>query len=127
MSDIRPIKDLTRCGDEESFDGGKNCKRPCPSINHILFMDDTMVFCKANVEEGRVLKNILRDYEMASGLKVNVEKSSVSFESQVSSSSRGHIGHVLGMCEVQDQGKYLGLPSHIGRSKKYFQLPCSEG
>ncbi|GAA0141176.1 hypothetical protein LIER_02380 [Lithospermum erythrorhizon] len=31
---------------------------------------------------------------------------------------RNRVGAVLGMREVADQGKYLGLPSHIGRSKR---------
>ncbi|GAA0184226.1 hypothetical protein LIER_31514 [Lithospermum erythrorhizon] len=61
---------------------------------------------------------ILQDYETTSGQKVNVGKSLVSFEPQVTPAIRAQIVCTLKMREVCDQRKYLGLPSYIGRSKK---------
>ncbi|GAA0168567.1 hypothetical protein LIER_23254 [Lithospermum erythrorhizon] len=61
---------------------------------------------------------ILGDYELASGQKINLSKSSVSFEKSSSVESHQKVLPVLGMREVVDQGKYLGLPLHIGWSKR---------
>ncbi|GAA0159884.1 hypothetical protein LIER_16564 [Lithospermum erythrorhizon] len=97
---------------------GVNIARECPSVSHILFSYDTILFCRATEEEGYELMRILQDYETASGQKVNVRKSSVSFEPQFTSAIRAQIVRTLKMREVRDQGKYLGLPSYIGRSKK---------
>ncbi|GAA0170367.1 hypothetical protein LIER_40942 [Lithospermum erythrorhizon] len=97
---------------------GIKIARDCPSINHILFVDDTLVFCKATVEEGKEIKWILEDYEVALGQKVNMGKCSINFEPRTSPEVRVQVLQVLGMREVSDQGKYLGLPSHIGRRKK---------
>ncbi|GAA0152536.1 hypothetical protein LIER_10991 [Lithospermum erythrorhizon] len=82
-----------------------------PQINHILFADDTMLFCKASVSESTGVMQILRDYERASGQKVNVNKCSVIFEARTPEGLRQRIQQVMGMREVKDQGKYLGLPS----------------
>ncbi|GAA0149553.1 hypothetical protein LIER_36951 [Lithospermum erythrorhizon] len=63
---------------------------------------------------------ILTDYEKASGQKINVSKCSITFSSKVSGEMRQNILAGLCMNEVRDQAKYLGLPSHIGRTKKEF-------
>ncbi|GAA0144627.1 hypothetical protein LIER_05023 [Lithospermum erythrorhizon] len=92
--------------------------RHCPSVSHILFADDSMIFCRATEEEGRELMKILEMYEVASGQRVNVGRSSINFEPQVIPEVREHLVRIIGIREVQDQGKYLGLPSYIGRTKK---------
>ncbi|GAA0163216.1 hypothetical protein LIER_19133 [Lithospermum erythrorhizon] len=61
---------------------------------------------------------ILGDYELASLQKVNIEKCSVSFEGRTTREVRTNVLAILKTVEVEDQGKYLGLPSHIGRTKK---------
>ncbi|GAA0159111.1 hypothetical protein LIER_38794 [Lithospermum erythrorhizon] len=88
-----------------------------PSVSYILFADDIFVFCRATVKEVEVVMQNLEDYELASGQKVNVEKSSVSFECRMVGDTKEAVMRILRMKEVQDQGKYLGLPSHIGRTK----------
>ncbi|GAA0158175.1 hypothetical protein LIER_15270 [Lithospermum erythrorhizon] len=61
---------------------------------------------------------ILQDYETASGQKVNLGKCSVSFSPRVPGTLQRCILMGLGMREVNDQRKYLGLPSQVGRTKK---------
>ncbi|GAA0174440.1 hypothetical protein LIER_27830 [Lithospermum erythrorhizon] len=105
-------------GAHQKLLNGIKIARDRPSINHILFANDTMIFCRAKVEEGQELMAIHRDYETASGQKINVGKSFVCLDPEVQGMRRRSIASVLGMREVQDQGKYLGLPSYIGRTKK---------
>ena len=55
-----------------------------PEVNHLLFADDSLLFSLANPKAGRKLKQILNLYEMVSGEAVNLNKSSITFGSKVS-------------------------------------------
>ena len=44
-------------------------------INHLLFVDDTLIFCKASKDEMTHLCWLLMWFEAISGLKINMEKS----------------------------------------------------
>jgi len=45
--------------------------RGSPSITHLLFADDSFLFCKATISEVTTLKNILDTYETASSQAIN--------------------------------------------------------
>ncbi|GAA0144865.1 hypothetical protein LIER_36028 [Lithospermum erythrorhizon] len=109
---------MLRAAEERGALSGIRISRESPSISHILFADDTMIFSKAGVTEGEEVTRILREYELASGQMININKCSVSFSPHTSTQLRGEILSSSGMREVRDQGKYLGLPSQIGHSKK---------
>lgn len=42
-----------------------------PNITHLQFVDDTLVFCKVNLEEVQTVKLLLNEFEVVSGLKIN--------------------------------------------------------
>ena len=46
-------------------------------VSHLLFADDTLIFCKDNEEQMAYLRWTLMWFEAASGLKINMEKSSI--------------------------------------------------
>ena len=46
-------------------------------ITHLLFADDTLVFCGASKDQMMYLKWILLLFEALSGLQINLEKSSI--------------------------------------------------
>lgn len=54
-----------------------------PTISHLLFTDDSIIFLKANAEEVLTIKNILKVYELTSGQMVNFDKTTVSFSKGV--------------------------------------------
>jgi hypothetical protein len=46
-------------------------------VNHLLFADDTLIFCGAQEEQIRHLRCIFLCFEAASGLRINLEKSEI--------------------------------------------------
>ena len=48
-----------------------------PKLTHLLFADDSLLFCKANLEECGKVMQILSTYEEASSQKPNKDKSAV--------------------------------------------------
>ena len=43
--------------------------------SHLLFVDDTLIFCVANIDQILILRMVLIWFEAVSGLKVNLDKS----------------------------------------------------
>ncbi|KAK9932943.1 hypothetical protein M0R45_020162 [Rubus argutus] len=63
------------------------------------------------------IKHILDVYARASGQHVNLHKSSVVFSASVLLSSQQSMAQLLGVEQVSHHDRYLGLPTHVGRSK----------
>lgn len=99
------------------FQGLKISKKG-PVVTHLLFADDSLVFCKATVQQASLLRQIIAKYGAGSGQEVNLDKSSVLFSKNITSESKEGIWAVLQGIKVQEKAKYLGLPLVIGRSKK---------
>ncbi|XP_031120805.1 uncharacterized protein LOC116024042 [Ipomoea triloba] len=83
-----------------------------------FFADDSLLFFKANVHEAGAIKRCLSDYEAMSGQAVNFGKSSVCFSRNTSMADREEVVAVLGVSQAPNFGKYLGLPSFVGRNKR---------
>ena len=96
---------------------GVSICRSAPSISHLLFADDSLVFCQAKQEEVQMTSDVLDLYAMASGQCINFEKSYVYFSSNTSRVQKDSIKNVLRVREVEKFESYLGLPTLIGRSK----------
>lgn len=97
---------------------GIKAARYSPSVNHLLFADDSLVFCEANSDDARTVSNILKQYEAASGQKVNTEKSGTLFSPNMDEQVRNSISNILGIVQVFSCEKYLGLPLYVGKEKK---------
>lgn len=89
-----------------------------PTITHLLFADDNFLFFRANCVETMVVKTLLNDYESLSGQSVNFQKSGIFFSSNVRQDKRTELSEILGVSNNLQDGKYLGLPSLVGRSKR---------
>ncbi|CAL9214573.1 unnamed protein product [Arabidopsis halleri] len=89
-----------------------------PRLNHLLFADDTMFFCKSDPEDCLTFMTILEKYELASGQMINPQKSAITFSAKTSSEVRTRVKEQLGIEKEGGLGKYLGLPELFGRKKK---------
>lgn len=88
-----------------------------PLISHLLFADDSLIFCKAEERELVNLKNLLHTYKLASGESINFTKSAILFSKRVNKDRGSFLSSILGVPLVEDFGKYLGVPSVFSRSK----------
>ncbi|KAL8121049.1 hypothetical protein AgCh_017989 [Apium graveolens] len=64
------------------------------------------------------VREILQKYELHSGQAINFQKSGIYFSSNVRLDKQGELKDLLGVHSDLSTGRYLGLPSLIGRSKK---------
>lgn len=88
-----------------------------PLISHLLFADDSLIFCRANEQELVVLKIILKIYESASGESINFSKSALLISNNVNKDRKLFLSSILGVKNVSDLGRYLGVPSAFSRNK----------
>lgn len=58
---------------QKSITGVHLC-RSAPRLNHLLFSNDSLLFCKANMVENYAIHNILKLYEQASRQQINRSK-----------------------------------------------------
>lgn len=91
--------------------------RGTPQVNHMLFADDSVAFCKADIHTSNNLQTLPSNYEKVSGQKINMSKTSMVFSSNVSSKVQSQIFQMWGVERVEQYEKYLGLPPMVGRSK----------
>ncbi|XP_042972967.1 uncharacterized protein LOC122304769 [Carya illinoinensis] len=87
------------------------------NINHLLFADDCLLFCRAKAEEWATIKYLLSIYEGASGQKINKDKTSIYFSANTKPEAKDYILGLAGTRATKCYERYLGLPSLVGRSR----------
>ena len=86
-------------------------------ILHLLFANDSLLFCEATFNDCHKLLSILGANEEASGQAVNQHKTTLFFGQNRRSETREEIRSMLGAQVMMDYDKYLGLPIVGGKSK----------
>ncbi|CAN1837891.1 hypothetical protein LINPERHAP1_LOCUS35244 [Linum perenne] len=88
-----------------------------PILTHILFVDDTLIFDRADMKEAEAFWKVLNWYCILSSQAINREKSSILFSSNTPANMKVEIVDLFGADLSFFMGKYLGLPAEWGRSK----------
>lgn len=63
---------------EEGLEGVKIC-RSAPTISHLLFADDSLLFFKATQQQAATIKGLLNTYAISTGQLINASKCSILF------------------------------------------------
>ena len=87
-------------------------KIPC-----LLFADDSLLFCRTNLESCRLLGNLLNKFCQSSGQLINFHKSSLTFSKNATMHDRQIASSVFNITHQDSLGKYLGCPVFQGRPK----------
>jgi hypothetical protein len=87
-------------------------------VNHLFFIDDTLIFCGAQSDHFRNLCCIFLCFKAASGLRINLGKSKIVPIGEVEDVD--DLAHILGCCIASLPMKYLGLP--LGASYKAISI-----
>lgn len=100
--------------------------RAAPGISHLLFADDALLFFKANADQARRVKEVIRSFELGTGQLLSPTKCSLLARESVSPEVKQEICNILGMAKAQFEAKNLGLPTPDGRQKKERFQPLKE-
>ncbi|XP_042980012.1 uncharacterized protein LOC122310200 [Carya illinoinensis] len=112
---------LTHCLNQAESQGaitGIPMARGAMRVTHLFFADDSLVFCKSNPEEWNRMHRTLSSFELASGQRLNLEKTSIFFNSNTKPDTQLSILELAGIKATKAFDKYLGLPSYVGRNKQ---------
>ncbi|CAN1306590.1 Putative ribonuclease H protein At1g65750 [Linum perenne] len=97
---------------------GLQLNRRCPTLTHVLFADDTIIFGEASAKEAINIRTTMEKYANLTGQTLNNEKSSIMFSRHTPQPLKEIVKGYLGLQTSLPFGKYLGVPSEWGRSKK---------
>ena len=101
---------------------GFSLSKKSPSLTHLLFADDSLLFCKSNVEECQNFLEVLHIYERRSGQQINKAKTTIFFSKSTSEEEKLLIKDTLGVVEIRTCEAYSGLPSLVGKNKKAISI-----
>lgn len=88
-----------------------------PSISHLLFADDLLLFAKASIQEASTLTACLDKYMAWSVQKVNKSKSSVYFSKNFREQAILSILDQLDFKKLPPKAKHLGFPLLVPRAR----------
>lgn len=108
ISDVFPRS--IQCVVEEGSIKGMQFNHQSPSMSHMFFADDTLIFLHATPQNAWNITKILNAYCQASGQQINLHKSSVYLGANVPMTMSNYLCDILGIPIVSDLGMYLGLP-----------------
>ncbi|XP_030477324.1 uncharacterized protein LOC115694334 [Syzygium oleosum] len=97
---------------------GIKLNRWCPTLSHLLFADDAIFFLDGSTQECQNVANIMNQYCQASGQAVNLNKSGIFFSKGCPQQVKNRLAEELRVPIIEKMGKYLGIPSDWGQSKK---------
>lgn len=87
------------------------------SVSHLLFGDDSLLLMEASEGAAQEINRILSTYEQCSRQMINKDKSSIFFSKNTDEGRKNNMKRIMGINVEGLTGKYLGLPTYIGKGK----------
>ena len=103
--------------EEEGVIHGVKVARNAPSISHLSFADDSLLFCYSKLNEGREVKDILDDYCLLSGQSINYNKFAAYFNKGTCPRRCKALARIFNVRLMNEDDRYLGYPIFIKRNK----------
>ncbi|XP_031120628.1 uncharacterized protein LOC116023758 [Ipomoea triloba] len=79
-------------------------------ISHLFFVDDLMLFGEASEKQAKTMIDCLNNFSAASGLTVNLTKSTTFCSPNLNAGLRNRIKDILNIPIAANMGHYLGMP-----------------
>lgn len=92
---------------------GVSIYRNGPRLTHLFFAHDSLLFCKASIQECLHIQELLSLYEATSGQQLNRKKTTLFFSKSTPQAIQDSIISLLGVPQIKQYEKYLGLPSFV--------------
>ena len=100
------ISKTTDKGDKRGYSLSRNS----PCLTHLLFADDSLLFCRTTIQECKKILDILDTYGNCQGQQITRRKTTVFFSKSTFEEIKDHIKEALGVLEIRQFEKYLRLP-----------------
>lgn len=107
---------LLKRAEEQGRIHGAKVTKSAPSVSHLFFADDTFLFTRATGEEADKIKELIHQYETASGQRINLEKTEITVSSNISMGKNEELGERLGVKTVHQHTKkavFAGLVDRV--------------
>lgn len=88
-----------------------------PSISHLFFIDDCLLFTEAKSSQVQLVKEVLDIFCKASGLKVNLQKSRFMSSNNISHVKIQKFASISLFQHTRQIGHYLGFPMLQGQTR----------
>jgi hypothetical protein len=80
-------------------------------------VDDCLLFAKATSSQARIIKDVVQSFCLASGMRINIQKSKFLTSKNHSRTKVAHLESILEFRQTTNIEKYLGFPLLSGRVK----------
>jgi hypothetical protein len=104
--------------EEQGLISSIKVSRRAPSISHLLFADDSLLFFKLDEDQSKHVSDLLLTFEKGSGQKLSPAKCSLLVQRGAVDVVVSQVRQILGVERSDFDGKYLALPMLEGRLRR---------
>ena len=108
---------IQKAADSGDIRGVSICRNG-PKLTYLFLADDSLLFCRSTIHDCQKVMDILSSYEAVSGQKLNRNKTALFFSKSTLGDMQRQIMKILGVTELKQYAKYLGLLAMVGRNKR---------
>lgn len=108
---------ISQATSQRELHGYSLCKNGL-KLTHLLFVDDSLLFCRTTPHACEKVLEIMDTYSKCSRQHINKSKTTIFLGRSTTLERKQYIKEALGVHEIRSYEKYLGLPSLVGKRKK---------